>query len=158
MGGCFWVLDGCLANLRWGISSKCGRFFRAFCNRQLCTLWGSALPQIVLGKVFPLDRHVCVCPSLKWVCSFFLFGSGEVVYDAKRSNPPFFGLVFVTTHPLRRDLMSFELVRPNQPFVTMASGTQLFSGTLFPFVFCGCPTKNGLPQKGFLFFPGSLNN
>ena len=37
--------------------------------------------------------------------------------------------------------------------------TQLFSGTLFPlfcifffFFFGGCPTRNGLPQKGFLSF------
>ena len=30
---------------------------------------------------------------------------------------------------------------------------QLFSGTLFPFFVGGCPTKNGLPQKGFPFFP-----
>ena len=26
-----------------------------------------------------------------------------------------------------------------------------------PHFFCGCPTKNGLPQKGFLFFAGSLS-
>ena len=30
-------------------------------------------------------------------------------------------------------------------------GFSLFSGTLFPFVLGGCPTKNGLPKKGFLF-------
>ena len=37
--------------------------------------------------------------------------------------------------------------------------SQLFSGTLFFSLFLGgCPTKNGLPQKGFPFFPGSLNN
>ena len=35
---------------------------------------------------------------------------------------------------------------------------QLFSGTNYLSFFCGCPTKNGLPQKGFPFFPGSLNN
>ena len=33
--------------------------------------------------------------------------------------------------------------------------TQLFSGTLFPLSFFrGCPTKNGLPQKGSPFFQG----
>ena len=30
---------------------------------------------------------------------------------------------------------------------------QLFGGILFPFLFSGCPTKNGLPRKGSPFFP-----
>ena len=35
-----------------------------------------------------------------------------------------------------------------------AKETQLFSGTLVPFFFGGCPTENGLPAKGFPFFQG----
>ena len=38
------------------------------------------------------------------------------------------------------------------PYVSLSCSAALF----FPF-FGGCPTKNGLPQKGFPF-PGSLNN
>ena len=40
----------------------------------------------------------------------------------------------------------------------MDRGAQLSSGTLFPPFFGGCPTKHGLPKKGFPFFPGSLSN
>ena len=37
--------------------------------------------------------------------------------------------------------------------------SQLFGGTnYFSLFFGGCPTKNGLPQKGFPYFPGSLNH
>ena len=39
------------------------------------------------------------------------------------------------------------------------SHSQFFSGTnYFSLLFHGCPTKHGLPQKGFPFFPGSLSN
>ena len=35
--------------------------------------------------------------------------------------------------------------------------TQLFSGTNYVSLFFGgCPTKNGLPQTGFPFFPGVI--
>ena len=41
----------------------------------------------------------------------------------------------------------------------VASLDQLFySGTLFPFVFVAAPLKMVFPNKGSLFFPGSLNN
>ena len=47
----------------------------------------------------------------------------------------------------------------SQPWPKVAIGprtttTQLFRATFFPVFFCGCATKNGLPQKGFPFFQG----
>ena len=46
---------------------------------------------------------------------------------------------------------------PQAPYWRVA---QFFSGTdsFSPFVFCGCPTKTGLPHRvSSLVFPGSLN-
>ena len=56
---------------------------------------------------------------------------------------------------IARPAMNMEPNRDHSPFEWR---TQLFSGTLFPPFFGGCPTKNGLPQKGLPCLPGSLNN
>ena len=61
-----------------------------------------------------------------------------------------------TQHRALREARGAALVLPSLRSRVL-SDTQLFSGTLFLF-FGGCPTKNGLPEEGFTFFLGSLNN
>ena len=53
---------------------------------------------------------------------------------------------------LQSSFVSFLIYMYPDAFSGAETKTQLFSGTLFPVFLGGCPTKNGLPQKGFPFF------
>ena len=54
---------------------------------------------------------------------------------------------------------SSHLLREREllPLPAAPTPARMFSG-IFPLLFGGCPTKNGLPQKGSLFFPDLLNH